>query len=252
MLPGQIDTGRVTHLPQMHRQVAWKAPVRVATTAAGTLATGFENGDTIDGVVLATGDRILIKDQTDPAQNGIYVVKASGAPARAYDMDRVDEVTGAVVLVLEGTAVGKLYWTGSEPAVLGDDDVVWEELTGGASGGATGQLGAGYDGGLSVLVAPKAQDVVVPFDGEITGWHVYAQQSGDANFGIGKADHAGFDTFTSIVGATAPSLSSAIKNQGTDMTGWTTGVVAGDILRFTLSTVSAVRQLVLVLDYDRT
>jgi hypothetical protein len=85
---------------------SWKAPVRVATTAAGTLASSFENGDTIDGVVLATGDRILIKDQATGSQNGIYVVAASGAPTRATDFDGTGEAEGAAVLVRDGTVNG--------------------------------------------------------------------------------------------------------------------------------------------------
>ena len=52
-----------------------KGSVRAATTAAGTLASDFENGDTLDGVTLATGDRILIKNQTDASENGVYVVR---------------------------------------------------------------------------------------------------------------------------------------------------------------------------------
>lgn len=83
--------------------IKWKEPVRAATTAAGTLATSFENGDTIDGVVLATGDRILIKDQASGAENGIYVVAASGTPARASDADNATEVANMVVDVREGT-----------------------------------------------------------------------------------------------------------------------------------------------------
>ena len=59
---------------------------RVATIAAGTLASDFENGDTIDSVVLATGDRILIKDQASGVENGIYIVQATGAPVRADDL----------------------------------------------------------------------------------------------------------------------------------------------------------------------
>ena len=66
---------------------SWKQPVRVATTANGTLATAFANGQTIDGVTLATGDRILIKDQSTGADNGIYTVNSSGAPTRATDAD---------------------------------------------------------------------------------------------------------------------------------------------------------------------
>lgn len=81
----------------------WKATVVAATTAAGTLASSFENGDTIDGVVLATGDRILIKDQVAGAENGIYVVAASGAPTRATDADAGSELVNATVVVEQGT-----------------------------------------------------------------------------------------------------------------------------------------------------
>lgn len=77
--------------------------VRVATTAAGTLASDYENGDTVDGVVLATGDRILIKDAAAGAENGVRVVAASGAPARATDADSAAELLSLVVLVQEGT-----------------------------------------------------------------------------------------------------------------------------------------------------
>jgi hypothetical protein len=76
-------TGRISHLPEMHRGVAWKEPVRCASTANVTLASGVENGDTLDGITLATGDRILLKDQSTGSQNGIYTVNASGAPTPA-------------------------------------------------------------------------------------------------------------------------------------------------------------------------
>lgn len=83
--------------------IRWKAPVRAASTGNGTLATAFENGDTLDGVTLATGDRILLKDQTAGAENGIYTVNASGAPTRATDADTAAEILGMVVDVMEGT-----------------------------------------------------------------------------------------------------------------------------------------------------
>lgn len=90
----------------------FKDSVRVATTAAGTLASSFENGDSVDGVTLATGDRILLKNQADPAENGIYTVNASGAPTRATDADDGTKLTaGASVLVEEGTANADTQWT---------------------------------------------------------------------------------------------------------------------------------------------
>ena len=89
---------------------AWKEPVVVATTTAGTLSSSFENGDTIDGIALATGDRILIKDQSTASENGIYVVNASGAPTAATDMDTSGEFVGAVIFVERGTLNGNTVW----------------------------------------------------------------------------------------------------------------------------------------------
>jgi hypothetical protein len=81
-----------------------KDSVRVATTANGTLATAFANGSTVDGITLATGDRILLKDQTAGEINGVYVVASSGAPTRSTDMDEPVELTsGMFTFVEEGT-----------------------------------------------------------------------------------------------------------------------------------------------------
>jgi len=81
----------------------WKQTVKAATTTNGTLATDYENGDTIDGVTLATGDRILLKNQTTGSENGIYTVNASGAPTRATDADSGTELVSAAVFVEQGT-----------------------------------------------------------------------------------------------------------------------------------------------------
>jgi hypothetical protein len=90
--------------------IKWKQSVRAATAAAGTLASSFANGSVIDGVTLATGDRILIKDQSAGAENGIYIVAASGAPTRATDADTATEIKGAVVNVTEGTVNADTAW----------------------------------------------------------------------------------------------------------------------------------------------
>lgn len=103
-----------------------KQAVRAATTVAGTLATSFENLDVIDGVTLATGDRILIKDQAAPAENGIYIVQASGAPVRASDYNAVSEIPGSYTVAQEGTDnAGVLFVTTSSPAVLDTDPIAF-------------------------------------------------------------------------------------------------------------------------------
>jgi hypothetical protein len=87
-----------------------KTTVRVATVATGTLATAFENGDTVDGVTLATGDRILIKDQSTATENGIYVVEATGAPSRADDFATGISANGIFTWIeLGSTNAGHAY-----------------------------------------------------------------------------------------------------------------------------------------------
>lgn len=107
-----------------------KASVRVATTANGTLATAFANGQTVDGVALATGDRILLKNQTAPAENGIYTVNASGAPTRATDMDAWGEVPGALVAVEVGTANADSVYlsTADQGGTLGTTGITWTKI----------------------------------------------------------------------------------------------------------------------------
>lgn len=116
----------------------YKGSVRVATTAAGTLATDFENGDTVDGVTLATGNRILIKDQAAGAENGIYTVNASGAPTRATDADTSAEVTaGMAVIVTEGTVNADTFWvlTTNDAITLGTTALAFSKIGPSTAGG---------------------------------------------------------------------------------------------------------------------
>jgi hypothetical protein len=122
--------------------LSWKQAVRAATTAAGTLASSFENGDAIDGVTLATGDRILIKNQASASENGIYVVAASGAPARASDADSGAELVNASVYVSEGTTLADTQWTCTTNATItvGSTSIAFAQLASGGAGMATDTL----------------------------------------------------------------------------------------------------------------
>jgi hypothetical protein len=106
--------------------------VKAATTADITLATAVENGDTLDGVTLATGDRILVKNQTTKAQNGIYIVAASGAPTRATDFDTAAEVdSGDFVFVDQGTTQANSGWVQiNTPATIGTDAIEFVQFSG--------------------------------------------------------------------------------------------------------------------------
>lgn len=85
--------------------------VRVATTADVNISSGLEAGDTIDGVTLVAGDRILVKSQTDETENGIYIASSSGAASRSSDANEAAEFApNKLVYVTHGTANGQTYW----------------------------------------------------------------------------------------------------------------------------------------------
>lgn len=96
-----------------------RVQVRGATTANITIATALNNGDSLDGLTLATNDLILVKNQTDPAQNGVYVVGAS--PARDASFDTFEDYPGAQVVVTSGTANANTLWfcSANEGGTLG-------------------------------------------------------------------------------------------------------------------------------------
>lgn len=111
--------------------LTWKTRVRVATTTNGTLATAYENGDTIDGVVLVTGDRILIKNQTDQKENGIYVVNASGTPTRSEDANTGPELVSATMSVSEGTVNQDTQWTCNNNSItIGVTNITFVQISG--------------------------------------------------------------------------------------------------------------------------
>lgn len=120
--------------------LSWKDEVVAASTANGTLASAFENGDVLDGVTLVTGDRILLKDQTDQTENGIRIVAASGAPARATDADSATDLDNATVFVLGGTVnQGRAYTQTTKSPVVGTSNIVFSIFGGGTTYSADGQ-----------------------------------------------------------------------------------------------------------------
>jgi phage-related tail fiber protein len=105
-----------------------KQSVRVATTAAIALSGLL----TIDGVVLAAGDRVLVKNQAAAADNGIYLV-AAGNWMRAADADAAIEVTpGMFVSVEQGAANADSVWqlVTDAPITLGVTGLVFEMVDG--------------------------------------------------------------------------------------------------------------------------
>ena len=135
----------------------WLTPCRAATTGNITISTALNSGDTLDGVTLANGDRVLVKDQSTAADNGIYVVAPS--PARATDADVTGEIVGGTCeKVQEGTVNADSEWvvTTDGTITIGSTGIAWARrdfdpgtwLTVGGTGVAFntgwGNFGSGY------------------------------------------------------------------------------------------------------------
>ena len=103
---------------------------RVASTANVAIATGLENGDVLDGVTLATGNRVLLKDQSTASQNGLYIVVASGAASRDTEFDIISEIAGQLILVSEGTthADDLFLCTTDASATLGSSAITYTQV----------------------------------------------------------------------------------------------------------------------------
>lgn len=109
----------------------WKQSVRAATTANITLS-GLQ---TVDGVSLQAGDRVLVKDQSTGSQNGIYVA-GSGAWTRSTDADANAEVTaGLSVMVTEGSTNADSQWrlTTNDVITIGTTALVFAQIGAGSS-----------------------------------------------------------------------------------------------------------------------
>jgi hypothetical protein len=104
-----------------------KASVKAATTANITLS----GAQTIDGVSIVAGDRVLVKDQTSTPTNGIYVA-ASGAWARSADANTWDELISAYTFVEEGATYADTGWvcTINAGGTLGTTPITWSQFSG--------------------------------------------------------------------------------------------------------------------------
>lgn len=141
--------------------VAIKAPCVVATTAAITLA----GEQTIAGIALVTGDRVLVKDQANTVDNGIYVVNTNPwVRSRDFDGAR-DAVQGTLVLVYGATAVGSLYrLTTANPVNFGVSPITFIlDVFGSVDSAAVSFLPAGTNA-VARTGQSKWRDIVSDFD----------------------------------------------------------------------------------------
>ena len=108
------------------------ASVKAATIENVNLNNQVEAGDILDGVTLAHNDRILVKNQNEAYNNGIYIVEPNGAPTRAADYNAVGEVdAGDFVFVESGIVNSKTGWIQTNNiTTLGTDAIAFTQFSG--------------------------------------------------------------------------------------------------------------------------
>lgn len=140
------DAANKGYVDGLVRGLDWKASCRAATTANIALS----GAQTIDGVSVIAGDRVLVKNQSTGSQNGIYVCDAS-TWSRAVDADASAEVTsGMATTVTEGTANGDKTFvlTTNDAITLGSTSLSFSQLGDGNSGGDVVGPGSSTDNGI--------------------------------------------------------------------------------------------------------
>lgn len=146
-----------------------KASVRAATTANITLSAP----QTIDGIGVIAGDRVLVKNQTLSQNNGIYIV-AAGAWTRALDLDTWAEVPNAFVFVETGTTQADTSWisTADQGGTLNTTAITFTQF--GAAGGysagdgilLTGAVFSAVGTASRISVGPGGIDIAATYVGQ--------------------------------------------------------------------------------------
>lgn len=143
------DAATKAYVDSVAQGLSVKTAVRVATTANITLS-GLQ---TIDGVTVIAGDRVLVKNQTTTSQNGVYDA-AAGAWTRSTDSDTGAELVNAFYFVNSGTTLQATGWTQSTPGpiTIGSTAIVFNQFSGAAdyqAGNGLTKTGLTFDVGTA-------------------------------------------------------------------------------------------------------
>jgi hypothetical protein len=150
------DASTKAYVDSVAQGLDTKASVVAGTTANITLS----GTQTVDGVVLVAADRVLVKNQTDPAENGIYLC-AAGAWTRTTDMDTWAEVPGAYVFIEGGTTLADTGWvcTSNAGGTIGTTAITWAQFS--SSGSYTAGTGLTLTGSAFSVNASQTQITAV-------------------------------------------------------------------------------------------
>lgn len=203
--------------------LTWKTSVRAIEINANLSLTGAA---TVDGVVLANGDRVAVSAQTEPADNGIYVVNTAGAWTRSTDFDGtspINEINSASFFVEEGTSLADTGWTQiNQVNTVGTDAIAFTQFN-----GATG-IGAGaglyktgntleIGEGAGIVVTADAIEVALASAGGLgfDGSDAVQVVADGTSLTVSASGVKVSDTLTTEIGALRTDLTSEASTRGT-------------------------------------
>ena len=201
----------------------WKTSVRAIEINANLSLTGAA---TVDDVVLADGDRVAVIAQTEPADNGIYVVNTAGAWTRSTDFDGtspINEINSASFFVEEGTSLADTGWTQiNQVNTVGTDAIAFTQFN-----GATG-IGAGaglyktgntleIGEGVGIVVTADAIEVALASAGGLgfDGSDAVQVVADGTSLTVSSSGVKVSDTLTTEIGALRTDLTSEASTRGT-------------------------------------
>lgn len=179
-----------------------RAVARVASTTNVAISSGLENGDTLDGVTLVTGNRVLLKDQSTASQNGLYTVVATGAASRDTEYDTISELAGQLILVSEGSthADDLFLCTTDTSATLGSSSISYTQVFP-SSGGTVTSVGLA-DAGSSEFTVTNSP---VTSSGTI---NIAVNSIAATKIGAGTVDNTEFGYLNGVTSAVQTQLDS--------------------------------------------
>lgn len=216
------DAATKDYVDQLQQGLAWKDTAQVATTSNITLS----GTQTIDGVALAVNARVLVKNQTNQAENGVYLV-ASGAWSRAPDANTAAELDGMAIFIRQGTVHQDTAWVQTRTlATFPGDAVIFSQFA--AAGGATAGQGILIAGStISARVGNgltfSGQDIVL----NVSGSFALGSQLDLSNTGVGAGTYRSVTVNTQgrVTSGTNPTtlagygITDAVLKSGDTMTG---------------------------------
>ena len=257
-LASAVAGGEAAIDPRLTALEAKPAPNLTITPAASTVTLDIA-GATGDMLPAATTSNAGVMTAADKTKlNGIEA-GAQVNPSSAQVVSMIDDELGSEAWL---APAGDPY---EHPNHSGDVTSVGDGVTTIANGAVTPTKMSNAAKDFSIVVQINGDgatiptgvvpgDFSAPFSFAITGWTLLADQSGSAVVDIWKNTYANYPPVSGnkITASAPPTISSTTKATSSTLTGWTTTIAAGDILRFNVNSAATIQALTLVLNCRRT